>query len=82
VEMHKVTDSLCGENSRSDLAAIMLGAFTKLRKATGSYAMSVRPHEITLKPIFVKFYTRCVTLTPVMTTHDLSKSDKHDLQST
>jgi len=30
----------------------------------------------------VKFYTRGVTVTPVVTIHDLSKSDKHDLQST
>lgn len=39
----RVTESLCGENTPSDLAAIMLGDFTKLRKATGNFAMSVRP---------------------------------------
>jgi hypothetical protein len=43
VEMRKVTESLRGENSPSDLAAIMPGAFAKLRKVAGSFATSVRP---------------------------------------
>ena len=86
MEMSAVTESLCGENSPSDVAAIMLGDFTKSRKATGNFAMSVRPSARNNSDadgwICVKFYTRGVTVTPIVTTHDLSKSDKHDLQST
>jgi hypothetical protein len=51
VEMREVTESLRDEISPSDLAANMLCAFLQLRKVTCSFAMSVRPHETTLKPM-------------------------------
>lgn len=51
VEMRKVTESQCGGNSPSDISTITLGTFTKLRKATGSFAISVRPHEPAPKPM-------------------------------
>ena len=39
----KATDSLCGAISLSDLAVVVLGAVTKLRKQSISVVMSVRP---------------------------------------